>query len=135
MYFPFLVHQTSQLYILMQITIEVCVRMSDLKSLCLIVKFKVLMPSNTSCELCIMKRNIFAFQSVLIYVTAHSSRVSHSHCHKNGIKTDAPSAVVWDVVRAHELTDPAHRMRASPGTPGYIILNKPSTIQASSYVT
>ncbi|KAF2363069.1 tRNA methyltransferase Trm1 [Trinorchestia longiramus] len=58
-------------------------------------------------------------------------RVSSSHCHKTSIKTDAPAKVVWDVVRAHERTEPALRMRADTGAPGCILLNKPSSTEVS----
>lgn len=53
-------------------------------------------------------------------------RVSSSHCHKTSIKTNAPAHVVWDVVRAHELTLPASRMRLTDGAPGQYILSAPS---------
>ncbi|KAA0202582.1 hypothetical protein HAZT_HAZT008962 [Hyalella azteca] len=58
-------------------------------------------------------------------------RVSSSHCHKTSIKTDAPAEVVWDVVRAHERTEPAHRMRANADAPGHFLLNRPSTTEVS----
>ncbi|XP_012274208.1 probable tRNA (guanine(26)-N(2))-dimethyltransferase [Orussus abietinus] len=53
--------------------------------------------------------------------------VSYSHANRNSLKTDAPSQVIWDIVRAWEKENPAKRDKFEANSPGLAILTSPST--------
>lgn len=44
---------------------------------------------------------------------------------KTSIKTDAPSSVVWDIMKCWEKLHPASKKRLKEGTPAYNILKTP----------
>ncbi|KAG7159244.1 tRNA (guanine(26)-N(2))-dimethyltransferase-like [Homarus americanus] len=50
--------------------------------------------------------------------------VSMSHAGKGSIKTDAPSQVVWDIIRAWEKLHPANRAKMTDDRPGKRLLEK-----------
>ncbi|XP_060768058.1 tRNA (guanine(26)-N(2))-dimethyltransferase isoform X2 [Neoarius graeffei] len=57
-------------------------------------------------------------------------RVSLSHACKNAVKTDAPAAVVWDIMRCWEKKNPVRRERLSEMSPAFRILSTEPTVQA-----
>ncbi|KAI5618656.1 tRNA (guanine(26)-N(2))-dimethyltransferase isoform X1 [Silurus asotus] len=57
-------------------------------------------------------------------------RVSLSHACKNAVKTDAPSAVLWDIMRCWEKKNPVRRERLSETSPAFRILSTEPTVQA-----
>ncbi|XP_067877359.1 tRNA (guanine(26)-N(2))-dimethyltransferase [Heterodontus francisci] len=57
-------------------------------------------------------------------------RVSLSHACKNAIKTDAPSSVIWDVMRSWEKIHPVKREKLSESSPAFRILGKEPVLQA-----
>ncbi|XP_074836535.1 tRNA (guanine(26)-N(2))-dimethyltransferase isoform X2 [Carettochelys insculpta] len=58
-------------------------------------------------------------------------RVSLSHACKNAIKTDAPPAALWDIMRCWERLHPVKRERLSDTSPAFHILSVEPTLQAS----
>ncbi|KAK0182400.1 hypothetical protein PV327_000544 [Microctonus hyperodae] len=54
-------------------------------------------------------------------------KVSFSHTNKLSIKTDAPTAVIWDIVRAWEKMNPAKRERMPVNSTALTILTSDST--------
>ncbi|KAF7655710.1 hypothetical protein LDENG_00051880 [Lucifuga dentata] len=57
-------------------------------------------------------------------------RVSLSHACKNAIKTDAPPAVLWDIMRCWEKTNPVKREKLSKTSPAFKILSTEPSLQA-----
>uniref|UniRef100_A0AAY4EZY0 tRNA (guanine(26)-N(2))-dimethyltransferase n=1 Tax=Denticeps clupeoides TaxID=299321 RepID=A0AAY4EZY0_9TELE len=57
-------------------------------------------------------------------------RVSLSHACKNAVKTDAPSRVMWDLVRCWEKINPVKRERLSETSPAFHILSTEPLLQA-----
>ncbi|XP_053085437.1 tRNA (guanine(26)-N(2))-dimethyltransferase isoform X2 [Pangasianodon hypophthalmus] len=57
-------------------------------------------------------------------------RVSLSHACKNAVKTDAPAAVLWDIMRCWEKKNPVRRERLSETSPAFRILSTEPTVQA-----
>ncbi|KAM6288857.1 LOW QUALITY PROTEIN: tRNA (guanine(26)-N(2))-dimethyltransferase, partial [Aegotheles albertisi] len=58
-------------------------------------------------------------------------RVSLSHACKNALKTDAPPAVLWDIMRCWVKIHPVKRERLAETTPAARILAVEPTLQAS----
>ncbi|XP_074423090.1 tRNA (guanine(26)-N(2))-dimethyltransferase isoform X1 [Larus michahellis] len=58
-------------------------------------------------------------------------RVSLSHACKNAVKTDAPPAVLWDVMRCWAKIHPVKRERLAETSPASRILSVEPTLQAS----
>ncbi|KAM9688755.1 tRNA (guanine(26)-N(2))-dimethyltransferase isoform 1-T2 [Trichechus inunguis] len=58
-------------------------------------------------------------------------RVSLSHACKNAVKTDAPSSVLWDIMRCWEKECPVKRERLSDTTPAFRILSVEPSLQAN----
>ncbi|XP_031732878.1 tRNA (guanine(26)-N(2))-dimethyltransferase [Anarrhichthys ocellatus] len=63
---------------------------------------------------------LLQFRSALLHA---GHRVSLSHACKNGIKTDAPPAVIWDIMRCWEKTNPVKREKLSETSPAFKILS------------
>ncbi|KAM6941145.1 tRNA (guanine(26)-N(2))-dimethyltransferase [Lycodopsis pacificus] len=63
---------------------------------------------------------LLQFRSALLHA---GHRVSLSHACKNGIKTDAPPAVIWDVMRCWEKTNPVKREKLTETSPAFKILS------------
>jgi tRNA (guanine26-N2/guanine27-N2)-dimethyltransferase len=61
------------------------------------------------------------FQGVLVNA---GFKVSQSHCEPHAIKTNAPSRVLWDILRCWNKKHPNTGRRDSSGTPGARILEK-----------
>ncbi|KAF4094423.1 hypothetical protein AMELA_G00015190 [Ameiurus melas] len=57
-------------------------------------------------------------------------RVSLSHACKNAVKTNAPAAVLWDIMRCWEKKNPVKRERLSETSPAYRILSTEPIVQA-----
>ncbi|XP_067829075.1 tRNA (guanine(26)-N(2))-dimethyltransferase isoform X2 [Heptranchias perlo] len=57
-------------------------------------------------------------------------RVSLSHACKNAVKTDAPSSVIWDVMRSWAKIHPVKREKLSESSPAFRILGKDPVLQA-----
>ncbi|XP_056136120.1 tRNA (guanine(26)-N(2))-dimethyltransferase isoform X2 [Lampris incognitus] len=57
-------------------------------------------------------------------------RVSLSHACKNGIKTDAPPSVIWDIMRCWERANPVKREKLSETSPAFKILSSEPSLQA-----
>ncbi|XP_054635983.1 tRNA (guanine(26)-N(2))-dimethyltransferase [Dunckerocampus dactyliophorus] len=67
---------------------------------------------------------LLQFRSALLHA---GHRVSLSHACKNAIKTDAPPAIIWDIMRCWEKTNPVKREKLSEMSPACKILsNQPS---------
>ncbi|KAG7274496.1 hypothetical protein CRUP_025689, partial [Coryphaenoides rupestris] len=64
---------------------------------------------------------LLQFKSALLHA---QHRVSLSHACKNAIKTDAPPAVIWDIMRSWEKTNPVKREKLSETSPAFKILSK-----------
>ncbi|XP_071442282.1 tRNA (guanine(26)-N(2))-dimethyltransferase [Hetaerina americana] len=60
-------------------------------------------------------------------------RVSFSHACRTSIKTDAPVAFIWHIMRSWEVLHPVKRERISPSSPGYGILFNPSLIKQTQH--
>ncbi|XP_029727371.2 tRNA (guanine(26)-N(2))-dimethyltransferase [Aedes albopictus] len=56
-------------------------------------------------------------------------RVSYSHASKTSIKTDAPVAVLWDILRCWQKVHPVKKERLIDGTPIAAILAKEPTVE------
>ncbi|KAF0037003.1 hypothetical protein F2P81_009877 [Scophthalmus maximus] len=63
---------------------------------------------------------LLQFRSALLHA---GHRVSLSHACKNGIKTDAPPAAIWDVMRCWEKANPVKREKLSQTSPAFKILS------------
>ncbi|XP_048346927.1 tRNA (guanine(26)-N(2))-dimethyltransferase isoform X1 [Sphaerodactylus townsendi] len=72
--------------------------------------------------------SLLQFRSALLHA---GYRVSLSHACKNAIKTDAPSSVVWDIMRCWEKLNPVKRERLSENCPAACILSVEPKLQAS----
>ncbi|XP_043940667.1 tRNA (guanine(26)-N(2))-dimethyltransferase [Protopterus annectens] len=57
-------------------------------------------------------------------------RVSLSHACQTAIKTDAPSSVIWDIMRCWEKMKPVKREKLSESSPAYHILGKEPVLRA-----
>ncbi|KAH8283153.1 hypothetical protein KR054_012453, partial [Drosophila jambulina] len=76
---------------------------------------------------CVLKLEIvpmLKFRSAILHA---GYRVSYSHASKNSLKTDAPPAVLWDILRSWSKRHPVNPDRMIPGTPLQAILSKPCT--------
>ncbi|XP_075404009.1 tRNA (guanine(26)-N(2))-dimethyltransferase isoform X1 [Tenrec ecaudatus] len=58
-------------------------------------------------------------------------RVSLSHACKNAVKTDAPTSVLWDIMRCWEKECPVKRERLSETSPAFRILSVEPSLQAN----
>ncbi|KAM4611712.1 tRNA (guanine(26)-N(2))-dimethyltransferase [Polymixia lowei] len=70
---------------------------------------------------------LLQFRSALLHA---GHRVSLSHACKNGIKTDAPPSVIWDIMRCWEKANPVKREKLSESSPAYKILSTEPSLQA-----
>ncbi|CAN9510729.1 unnamed protein product [Ophioblennius macclurei] len=70
---------------------------------------------------------LLQFRSALLHA---GHRVSLSHACKNAIKTDAPPAAIWDVMRCWEKMNPVKREKLSPTSPALKILSTEPSLQA-----
>ncbi|XP_037117139.1 tRNA (guanine(26)-N(2))-dimethyltransferase [Syngnathus acus] len=70
---------------------------------------------------------LLQFRSALLHA---GHRVSLSHACKNAIKTDAPPAVIWDVMRCWEKSNPVKREKLSEMTPAFKILSTEPSFDA-----
>lgn len=73
---------------------------------------------------CVLKLEIvpiLKFRSALLHA---GYRVSFSHAYKNSIKTDAPAAVLWDILRCWSKRHPVKAERMIEGSPIKTILSK-----------
>uniref|UniRef100_H3DN92 tRNA (guanine(26)-N(2))-dimethyltransferase n=1 Tax=Tetraodon nigroviridis TaxID=99883 RepID=H3DN92_TETNG len=67
------------------------------------------------------------FRSALLHA---GYKVSLSHACKNGIKTDAPPAALWDIMRCWEKLNPVKREKLSDMSPSFRILSKEPSLEA-----
>ncbi|XP_075758554.1 tRNA (guanine(26)-N(2))-dimethyltransferase isoform X2 [Pelodiscus sinensis] len=72
--------------------------------------------------------SLLQFRSALLHA---GYRVSLSHACKNAVKTDAPPAALWDIMRSWERLHPVKRERLSATSPAFHILAVEPTLQAS----
>ncbi|XP_061534417.1 tRNA (guanine(26)-N(2))-dimethyltransferase [Phycodurus eques] len=70
---------------------------------------------------------LLQFRSALLHA---GHRVSLSHACKNAIKTDAPPAAIWDIMRCWEKSNPVKREKLSEMTPAFKILSTESSFEA-----
>lgn len=70
---------------------------------------------------------LLQFRSALLHA---GHRVSLSHACKNAIKTDAPPAAIWDIMRCWEKINPVKREKLSPTSPAFKILSTEPSLQA-----
>ncbi|XP_033116946.1 tRNA (guanine(26)-N(2))-dimethyltransferase-like [Anneissia japonica] len=68
------------------------------------------------------------FRSALL---SAGHRVSITHTSAEAIKTDAPSSVIWDIMRSWEKLNPVKRTRLSEDSVAYKLLQKEPVIAAS----
>ncbi|XP_017065531.2 probable tRNA (guanine(26)-N(2))-dimethyltransferase [Drosophila eugracilis] len=76
---------------------------------------------------CVLKLEIvpmLKFRSAILHA---GYRVSYSHASKNSLKTNAPPAVLWDILRSWSKRHPVNPERKIPGTPLEAILSKECT--------
>ncbi|XP_043653247.1 probable tRNA (guanine(26)-N(2))-dimethyltransferase [Drosophila teissieri] len=76
---------------------------------------------------CVLKLEIvpmLKFRSAILHA---GYRVSYSHASKNSLKTDAPPAVLWDILRSWSKRHPVNPERMIPGTSLAAILSKECT--------
>ncbi|XP_016987859.1 probable tRNA (guanine(26)-N(2))-dimethyltransferase [Drosophila rhopaloa] len=76
---------------------------------------------------CVLKLEIvpmLKFRSAILHA---GYRVSYSHASKNSLKTNAPPAVLWDILRSWSKRHPVNPERMIPGTPLEAILSKKAT--------
>lgn len=76
---------------------------------------------------CVLKLEIvpmLKFRSAILHA---GYRVSYSHASKNSLKTDAPPAVLWDILRSWSKRHPVNPERMISGTPLQAILSKEGT--------
>lgn len=67
------------------------------------------------------------FRSALLHA---GHRVSLSHACKNAIKTDAPPAALWDIMRCWEKANPVKREKLSETSPAFKILSTEPSSEA-----
>ncbi|XP_075581316.1 LOW QUALITY PROTEIN: tRNA (guanine(26)-N(2))-dimethyltransferase [Pelecanus crispus] len=72
--------------------------------------------------------SLLQFRSALLHA---GYRVSLSHACKNAVKTDAPPAVLWDIMRCWVKIHPVKRERLAETSPASRILSVEPTLQAS----
>ncbi|XP_049576596.1 tRNA (guanine(26)-N(2))-dimethyltransferase isoform X2 [Syngnathus scovelli] len=70
---------------------------------------------------------LLQFRSALLHA---GHRVSLSHACKNAVKTDAPPAVIWDIMRCWEKSNPVKREKLSEMTPAFKILSTEPSFDA-----
>uniref|UniRef100_A0A8C5D414 tRNA (guanine(26)-N(2))-dimethyltransferase n=1 Tax=Gouania willdenowi TaxID=441366 RepID=A0A8C5D414_GOUWI len=70
---------------------------------------------------------LLKFRSALLHA---GHRVSISHACKNAIKTDAPSAAIWDIMRCWEKMNPVKREKLSVTSPAFKILSTEPSLEA-----
>ncbi|KAI3353482.1 hypothetical protein L3Q82_020007 [Scortum barcoo] len=70
---------------------------------------------------------LLQFRSALLHA---GHRVSLSHACKNAIKTDAPPATLWDIMRCWEKTNPVKREKLSETSPAFKILSTEPSLEA-----
>ncbi|XP_019717367.1 tRNA (guanine(26)-N(2))-dimethyltransferase [Hippocampus comes] len=70
---------------------------------------------------------LLQFRSALLHA---GYRVSLSHACKNAIKTDAPPAAIWDIMRCWEKSNPVKREKLSEMTPAFKILSTEPSFEA-----
>ncbi|KAM7419778.1 hypothetical protein PAMA_016731 [Pampus argenteus] len=63
---------------------------------------------------------LLQFRSALLHA---GHRVSLSHACKNAVKTDAPPAAIWDIMRCWEKANPVKREKLSETSPAFKILS------------
>ncbi|XP_042341042.1 tRNA (guanine(26)-N(2))-dimethyltransferase [Plectropomus leopardus] len=70
---------------------------------------------------------LLQFRSALLHA---GHRVSLSHACKNAIKTDAPPAALWDIMRCWEKANPVKREKLSETSPAFKILSTEPSSEA-----
>lgn len=70
---------------------------------------------------------LLPFWSALLHA---GHRVSLTHACKNAVKTDAPPAVLWDIMRCWEKAHPVKREKLSETSPAFRILSVEPSLQA-----
>ncbi|XP_028998416.1 tRNA (guanine(26)-N(2))-dimethyltransferase isoform X2 [Betta splendens] len=70
---------------------------------------------------------LLQFRSALLHA---GYRVSLSHACKNAIKTDAPPAAIWDLMRCWEKANPVKREKLSQTSPAFRILSTEPSFEA-----
>ncbi|XP_051239722.1 tRNA (guanine(26)-N(2))-dimethyltransferase isoform X3 [Dicentrarchus labrax] len=70
---------------------------------------------------------LLQFRSALLHA---GHRVSLAHACKNAIKTDAPPAVLWDIMRCWEKANPVKREKLSETSPSFKILASEPSLEA-----
>ncbi|CAJ1052918.1 tRNA (guanine(26)-N(2))-dimethyltransferase [Xyrichtys novacula] len=70
---------------------------------------------------------LLQFRSALLHA---GHRVSLSHACKSAIKTDAPPAVLWDIMRCWEKANPVKREKLSETSPAFKILSTEPSLEA-----
>ncbi|XP_056266290.1 tRNA (guanine(26)-N(2))-dimethyltransferase [Pseudoliparis swirei] len=70
---------------------------------------------------------LLQFRSALLHA---GHRVSLSHACKNAIKTNAPPAVIWDIMRCWEKLNPVRREKLSETSPAFKILSTAPSSEA-----
>ncbi|XP_039490274.1 probable tRNA (guanine(26)-N(2))-dimethyltransferase [Drosophila santomea] len=78
---------------------------------------------------CVLKLEIvpmLKFRSAILHA---GYRVSYSHASKNSLKTNAPPAVLWDILRSWSKRHPVNPERMIPGTSLAAILSKECTAE------
>ncbi|XP_019959612.2 tRNA (guanine(26)-N(2))-dimethyltransferase [Paralichthys olivaceus] len=70
---------------------------------------------------------LLQFRSALLHA---GHRVSLSHACKNAIKTNAPPAAIWDIMRCWEKSNPVKREKLSETSPAFKILSTEPSLEA-----
>uniref|UniRef100_A0A671TIW2 tRNA (guanine(26)-N(2))-dimethyltransferase n=2 Tax=Sparus aurata TaxID=8175 RepID=A0A671TIW2_SPAAU len=70
---------------------------------------------------------LLQFRSALLHA---GHRVSLSHACKNAVKTDAPPAALWDIMRCWEKANPVKREKLSETSPAFKILSTEPSLEA-----
>uniref|UniRef100_A0A3Q1H5U9 tRNA (guanine(26)-N(2))-dimethyltransferase n=1 Tax=Anabas testudineus TaxID=64144 RepID=A0A3Q1H5U9_ANATE len=70
---------------------------------------------------------LLQFRSALLHA---GYSVSLSHACKNAIKTDAPPAAIWDIMRCWEKANPVKREKLSQTSPAFKILSTEPSLEA-----
>ncbi|KAM8772708.1 tRNA (guanine(26)-N(2))-dimethyltransferase [Acanthopagrus schlegelii] len=71
--------------------------------------------------------SLLQFRSALLHA---GHRVSLSHACKNAVKTDAPPAALWDIMRCWEKANPVKREKLSETSPAFKILSTEPSLEA-----
>lgn len=74
---------------------------------------------------CVLKLEIVPMLKMRSALLHAGYRVSYSHASKKSLKTDAPPAVLWDILRCWSKRHPVREDRKIPGTPLQAILSQP----------